>query len=330
MVTALGRSGSTWMLQILASHSQIVVYPEFPYENKMGGYWLHALKVLSEPANPLRSSDQLFETNPWWVGSSPYNDELKLKNPALREWFGRDYVERQAAFCQGNIEEWYQLVASGQGEPAPDGRDADGRVNPGEPLFFAEKFIPSSLQELSWELYPRAKELLLVRDFRDMASSILAFDKKRGYSGFGRRSNDSDESYIRMMGPAARDLTQAWRERKDRAHLIRYEDLVFHPHETLTDLLEYLELDSSEAAVDKLVAVMAGAAEPGAEADSSHAPDNRRRRCVSRAMAGRSRRVTSRSLRRDVGDLLREFGYPESGYVSSPAGSAAPGQNPNP
>ena len=130
MVTSLGRSGSTWMQQILASHPEIVVYPEFPYEHKMSGYLLHALKVMSEPANRLHSSDHMFETNPWWVGGNPYNDEFNLKDPALREWFGRDYVERQAAFCQSNIDEWYQRVASRQREAAPDGRNADARANP--------------------------------------------------------------------------------------------------------------------------------------------------------------------------------------------------------
>jgi hypothetical protein len=330
MVTSLGRSGSTVMQQILASHHQITVYPEFPYEHKIGGYWLHALKVLSEPANRLHSSDHIFETNAWWVGTNPYNDEFNLKDPAFREWFGRDHVERQAAFCQSNIEEWYKLVASRQREGASDGRDADARVNPDAPLFFAEKFVPSALQEVAWELYPRAKEILLVRDFRDMASSILAFDKKRGYFGFGRRSGDSEESYIRMLRPMARDLADAWRERKDRARLVRYEDLVLRPHETLAGLLDYLELDASEVAVDDLVAVMRGAsAGPGVDATV------RMHRTSSDAAAsvGRWRHDLDESLhapcRETFSDLLEEFGYPEDGYlhedrVGSPAGSPDP------
>ena len=45
---------------------------------------------------------------------------------------------------------------------------------------------PNYLPVLIRELYPRAKEIFLVRDFRDMARSIMAFDAKRGYAGFGR------------------------------------------------------------------------------------------------------------------------------------------------
>ena len=331
MVTSLGRSGSTWMLQILASHPEVAVYPEFPYEHKIGEYWFHMLNVLSEPANRLQSTDHMFEANPWWVGSNPYNDEFNLKDPALREWFGRDYVERLAAFCQSNIEEWYTQVASRQGEPVPNRRDANARANPDAPLFFAEKYPPSALQEVAMELYPRAKEILLVRDFRDMASSILAFDKKRGYFGFGRRSGDTDESYIRGLRPMAKELLQAWRERKDRAHLVRYEDLVFRPRETLTDLLDYLELDASEPAVDELVAVMLGApTEPG----DGKTVRMHQTSADAAASVGRWRRDLDESLQipcRDTfGDLLEEFGYPENGYVPEGIESDRLRGSPNP
>jgi hypothetical protein len=316
MVTSLGRSGSTWILQMLASHPQIIANSAFPYEHKMAGYWLHVLKVLSEPANRHQSTGDLFETDPWVVGANPYGDALRLKDPVLLEWLGRDYVEQQAALCQSNIEEWYQLLASRQGEPAPGGRNANARANPDSPLFFTEKFVPSPLQEVAWELYPRAKEVLLVRDFRDMAASILAFDKKRGYAGFGRQEGASDESYIRMLGPAARDLTDAWRHRKDRAHLVRYEDLVFRPREVLTDLLDYLELDSSKTAVDELIVVAPGAwGGPGADANT------RRHRTSSSAAAsvGRWRHDLNESLHaachETFRNLLGELGYPENGYV---------------
>ena len=39
-----------------------------------------------------------------------------------------------------------------------------------------------------WELYPRAREVILVRDFRDMVSSMFAFNAKRGFQGFRRGS----------------------------------------------------------------------------------------------------------------------------------------------
>src|SRR5207244_4946193 len=115
---------------------------------------------------------------------------------------------------------------------------------------------------------------------------------------------------------AVRDLRDAWRHRKDRAHLVRYEDLVFRPRETLTDLLDYLELDSSGAAVDNLVGVAAGAFGPGADAAA------RMHRTSSDAVAsvGRWRHDLDKSLQvachETFHNILGEMGYPENGYVA--------------
>ncbi len=86
--------------------------------------------------------------------------------------------------CQDSIEDWYTTLARNQSQDAP--------------VYFAEKHMwPNFLPVLTWELYPQAKEIFLVRDFRDMVCSILAFDRKRGYPGFGRPEGKSDTDYVR-------------------------------------------------------------------------------------------------------------------------------------
>ena len=42
------------------------------------------------------------------------------------------------------------------------------------------------MPEMTWELYPRAREVILVRDFRDMVASMFAYNAKRGREGFHR------------------------------------------------------------------------------------------------------------------------------------------------
>ena len=94
---------------------------------------------------------------------------------------------------------------------------------------------PNYIPVLMRELYPHAKEIFLVRDFRDMVLSILAFDRKRGFPGFGRPEGTTDEQYVR--DGAARDGAQtcarAGSRARDGSHLVRYEDLVLRPLETL-------------------------------------------------------------------------------------------------
>ena len=53
-----------------------------------------------------------------------------------------------------------------------------------------------SVKDKLAELYPDSREVFLVRDFRDMVSSILAFNAKRGARGFGRAAAETDAGYV--------------------------------------------------------------------------------------------------------------------------------------
>src|SRR6185436_15609669 len=56
IMSSLGRSGSTWLMKLFAAHPEIVVTRHFPYESSPAKYWMHALKVLSDPANLAQSA----------------------------------------------------------------------------------------------------------------------------------------------------------------------------------------------------------------------------------------------------------------------------------
>jgi Sulfotransferase family len=304
MVTTLGRSGSTWLMQMLASHPEVLVFRRFPYEAAPAKYWLHLLRVLCEPANLAESANpDTFHNNLWWIGANPYHDDRMYEHPALETWFAQSYIERVATFSQRTIDDCYLTLARTQVQPAP--------------VYFAEKHMwPNYLPVLTWELYPRAKEVFLVRDFRDMALSIMAFDKRRGFAGFGRPEGATDEEYMRgELHQMARDLQRSWQTRRDRAHLVRYEDLVLQPVETLTAMLEYLEVDSSASAVQEVLA--RGAEQvlqlPGVSYEASEIQTHRTV-ADPRATIGRWRRESDESFRELAhevfGEALEEFGYP--------------------
>jgi hypothetical protein len=303
IVSTLGRSGSTWLMQLLASHQQVLVFRRFPYESAPAKYWLHMLRVLSEPGNLERSAHPAtFHEDPWWVGANPYHDDRAYEQSLLDTWLASTYVERLADFCLRSIEDWYMTLARTQSQLSP--------------VYFAEKHVwPNYLPALTWELYPRAKEVFLVRDFRDMAHSIMAFDAKRGFAGFRRPEGASDEDYIRgELRQMTQDLRASWQARADRAHLVRYEDLVLKPAETLTAILEYLELDASPETVSEVLET--GSEQilrlPGA---SFEAVEIQTHRTVQdpRASIGRWQRESDgdfRTLSEEVfGEALAEFGY---------------------
>jgi hypothetical protein len=302
IVNTLGRSGSTWLMQMLAAHPEVVVFRRFPYESTPARYWLHALRVLTEPVNFVESQQPDTFGDPWWVGNNPYHDDRVYEQDRLEAWFGGAHVESMASHAKQTIDDWYATLAEVQAQPAP--------------AYFAEKHVwPTYLPDLVWELYPRTREVFLVRDFRDMARSILAFDARRGFAGFGRPPGITDEEYMRGgLRDMAADLLRAWRARKDRAHLVRYEDLVRRPEETLAAMLSYVGVDASPATVADLLAH--GSKEtldlPGFSYEPSEVAAHRTMSELE-ATIGRWRTEGGEAfgaLSQEVfGEALREFGY---------------------
>lgn len=241
MLTTLGRAGTTWTMRLLSEHPQIVVHRWHPYELRTARYWWHMIKVLSEPRDPYHSAQaDRFQTNRDTIGHNPFYPEPIAVTPGLFEWMGRDYPERLARFCQEQAEMTYELIAKGQGQDAP--------------VYMAEKHRADSMPWLVWELYPKAKEIFLVRDFRDVVSSMLAFNVKQGFRAFGPEHIKTDEEFAHYLrNTTIKQLARSYPKRQDRAHLIRYEDLMQDTEATLRGMLGYLELDASDQIVDGMI-----------------------------------------------------------------------------
>ena len=217
MLTTMGRAGTTWTMRLLSEHPEIVVHRWHPYELRTARYWWHMFKTLSEPRDPHHSAQaDHFQTNKQWIGYNPFYPEPIAVTPGLGEWMGRDYVEDLARFCQRSAEETYLRIAAGQGQTGVK--------------YMAEKHRADNLPWLVWELYPKAKEIFLVRDFRDVYSSMLAFNQKFGRRAFGPSHIETDEEFANFLrNSTIRNLSRSWPKRQDRAHLIRYEDLITKP-----------------------------------------------------------------------------------------------------
>src|SRR5262245_29227603 len=224
MITSLARTGTTWLMRLLSEHPDVVVHRAYPYEARCASYWIHTLKVLSDPANLAESAHpDNFSYTMHWVGLPPSYTPSLTRHPQIRKWFGLAYAEKLAAFIQETIDSFYQQVAASQDQP--------------EPRFFAEKYNPGHVPWLIWELYPKAREIVLVRDFRDVYCSILATNTKRGRADFGRQHARSDEDYIQHLRGSAVRLLQSWKKRTAQAKVLHYEGLIEQPIETLGALL---------------------------------------------------------------------------------------------
>jgi hypothetical protein len=222
LVNSFGRTGTTLLMRMLAAHPGVVVYDRPPYEARGGKYWLHVLKTLAAPTDATKrvGAPMEFHLEPLAAGGNPFYSAAFAAWPAVEAWSGSTYVTELAAFCQRSIDGWYLATAEAQGE------DADPLV------YFAEKHFPDVYPRLMRELYPQGRELFLVRDFRDMIASMLAYNARKGFGDFGRETAESDAAWLAELHRGVVALRDAWRERGDTTSLVRYEDLVRDPGST--------------------------------------------------------------------------------------------------
>jgi hypothetical protein len=154
------------------------------------------------------------------------------------DWFATSHVENLAATCRRGIRGFYAHCARLQGKEGA--------------RWFAEKARPDHHPRIVRELMHGTREIVLVRDFRDMVSSILAFNAQRGVVGFDRNYAGTDEEYPSVLSGAVRALAAVPEKRPD-ALVVRYEDLINAPGATLAALLDHLGLPCEASDVQRLL-----------------------------------------------------------------------------
>ena len=126
----------------------------------------------------------------------------------------------------------------------------------------------------------------------------LRDDRARG----GAETDAEFANFLRNS--TIRNLSRSWPKRKDRAHLIRYEDLITRPAETLQGVLAYLEVDASSAVVDGMI-----------DRASAENPEMKRHLTSSDVSTSLGRWKSSLSPELQTvansafGDVLQQFGY---------------------
>jgi hypothetical protein len=290
LVTTLGRSGSSVFVQALEGHPEIAAYHPFAADPRPAAYWSSVFRELSDPDSSLR---QLAHRSPdraergWWLGGG--EPQESFADDPLERWMGVDHVISLAGYCQGRIESLYAKIGEGAG------------IVPG---YFAEKARPEAITDTLRELYPRSREVVLVRDWRDVFCSMRSYSAKRGMQLFGRERHGGDEQHLRTLRAAIEELMRHRDANRDRTHTVRYEDLVLDPQPTIARVLEYLDL---EGGPEILAAMCAPVRDSGPEGEAH-------RTTVSGARSiGRWRDELSAELRsgcrEELGPLLAQVGY---------------------
>lgn len=240
MLTSVGRSGTTLVMQILGEHRKILTSNFYPYEVKQSAYWGHVLKVLADPADFDSSSHpDTFEENLRFIGHNPYCHEETFRQLKGRGRFYEHYNNHLplelAKFAVARIDEFYELVAAGERKK--------------NAVYFAEKFLPTHLQAIFSDIFLRPKEIVLTRDFRDVICSARSFNQKRNVQSFGRGQAIDDFQWIVGFSSAVRRIAEAWLDRRGAALHVRYEDLVLQPETQMRRIFDYIEVETSDVLI---------------------------------------------------------------------------------
>ena len=246
MLTTIGRSGSKWLTWLLSCHPEIVAFEPLTFEPRVATYWMTVLRSLATPESYERQLHTDHWDRHWWLGdgASPMPAPVK---PWMDEWLGVDALEQTASMCRARIEAFYDEVAA--------------RCEKRGAHLFAEKFLlDPTLLGLTHECFGGAREVILVRDFRDRLSSVFAWNERRGEHGFGHDGGMSKARYVADHVLAdARELLERWRRAGDAAQLVHYERLVLEPRATLAALFGHLGVAADDDTVEAVLEAATGA-----------------------------------------------------------------------
>ncbi|MFG6179146.1 sulfotransferase [Halomonas sp. THAF12] len=217
LLRSFGRSGSTYMMQLLGSHEDVLFERTYPFENRYLTYLARVamLTGMSPDNDTAWNHDRLMHKNIKRVGPLPYHDVSIIDKSSMPK----------ASFSSL----WNGFSKSLNG------------TKKGASYFYAEKVAHDICTLVNQSVY--AKNLFLIRDPRDEFLSIKSFNKKRGFNGFGWQENDTDETFaVKLCRSRKKFMQNIARvgESEDRRIMVRYEDAITDAKNTCARLSGWL------------------------------------------------------------------------------------------
>jgi len=215
LLPVCGRNGSTLCMQLLGTSPEIAFERVYPFEHRYLTYLWRVADVMQREFDPHPLWNNGLMVHPErheevvYVGPIPWGGRKLISHPRASVPFDQRCLQALWREFTATVRE--QALLTLPGEPAP--------------RFYAEKSTPGTLEALGVSV--PTKSIYLVRDPRDIWISVNRFDARRGYFGFGRGTDESEQDYLsRFLETRASEmqLLQSIRD-DDRRLVVQYERL---------------------------------------------------------------------------------------------------------
>ena len=228
-VTHLPRSGSTLCMALLHRHPAVIVPEHYPFEVKPATYYARAARLLTEPADhKLSANPTEFMRSSMVLGFNPFNHfefDNVFKNEQLRaHFFERSLRLSLFDALRKAATDYYKHLVADQ--------------NKYSARYFAEKceaqgfFHGTRASDMA--LFPEARELLLIRDPRDILCSSLSYFRQPFSEDFVQNLKNGCETILRIVS-----------DNNARTLVVKYEELVFDQPSALKAIARHLNIDYS-------------------------------------------------------------------------------------
>lgn len=237
IVNSLGRSGSSLVCRMLAADTRFNVAESMNQfgELQVLGYITRMMAVLSSQGSLAELNRPELRPDFYDVGAPSFCSPLVQRDP--QDW------ESDLSFTM--TQQVWQFARAVVLEHIGQIRRRGPQVR-----FLVEKTWNSFNINLVRLLFPSTKEVFVVRHPEAFWASQLAFHRKLQASP--RVASVHQESTAdRLVG-----LARSWRDRKAVSHLLRYEDLVARPRESLAGLAAYLGLPEGDPLIETAAAMV--------------------------------------------------------------------------
>lgn len=98
---------------------------------------------------------------------------------------------------------------------------------------------------------PKAREIIIVRDPRDIFCSAKSFNSKRGSTDFGAENYETDREWFSFIRHSFVQIARC-HERRTQALIIRYEDLILDQRSAITKILHFLDVLDSDGVIEAI------------------------------------------------------------------------------